>query len=376
MSVTSISSKNKFLLWAITAGRCQYRGCNKLLYQDILTKANYNQSYIAHIVADVEGGPRGDKARSPLLKDDINNLMLLCDSHHRRIDVADVVGHPESLLLGMKKEHEQRILIATGITPNMMSHMLTYRANVGVHTPELSYQTLSPYLAPTHYPAIADTIDLGLTNSLQRDRDTAFWTTEIDNLEAQFNKKLLQNFTKGEIQHLSIFAFAPIPLLIKLGTMVNDIYPAEIYQPVRTPKTWKLDDDLTEVTYHVIHPKEKHSIVALNISLSATINNDRITDGLGQDVSIYTITIDSPFNDYLKSKRHLQDFSTAIRKLFNEIKANYSADTPIHIFPAMPIAKAVELGRVWMPKADMPLYVYDQNTANGGFSKAIEIINH
>jgi hypothetical protein len=32
---------------------------------------------------------------------------------------------------------------------------------------------------------------------------------------------------------------------------------------------------------------------------------------------------------------------------------------------------AVEIGRVRMPKADLPLKVYDQNTKNGGFSEAL-----
>jgi hypothetical protein len=375
MSITSISDKNRYLLWVKAGGRCQYRGCNKSLQQDILTKRNFNQSYIAHIVADVPGGPRGDNKRSLLLKDDITNLMLLCDTHHRLIDKADLSGHPEPVLLQMKKEHENRIETATAILPNMFSHILTYKANVGMHTPEMSYLTLSDYLKPTYYPAIADTIDLSLSNSLQRDRDSTFWATEEENLKAQFVQKLLQKFTKGEIKHLSIFAFAPIPLLIKLGTLINDIYSAEIYQPVRNPKTWKLDDNATEVKYHIKHAVDMFKTVALNISLSGTITDERITDVIGKDTSIYTITIDTPFNDYLKSKKPLQDFSVEVRKLFDYIKANHSASTPIHVFPAMPIAKAIELGRVWMPKADMPLYIYDQNTANGGFTKVIEIVN-
>ena len=375
MSKTAIPEKIKNQLLVKSAGRCQYRGCNKSLYNDIVTKRNFNQSYIAHIVGDIPTGPRGDVVLSPLLAQDLSNLMLMCDAHHRLIDIVDESGHPEALLLVMKKEHECRVEIATAILPNMHSHVLTYKANVGMHTPEMSYQSLSDYLKPDYYPAIADTIDLSLSNSLQRDRDAVFWATEEDNLTAQFNRKLLQNFTKGEIKHLSIFAFAPIPLLIRLGTLINDIYSAEIYQPVRNPKTWKLNEETTEVKYIVTHAVDKHKTVALNISLSGTITNDRITEIIGHEVSIYTITIGTPFNDYLKSRRHLQDFSVEMRKLFDYIKANHLADTPIHIFPAMPIAKAIELGRVWMPKADMPLYIYDQNTANGGFTKVIEIVN-
>ena len=375
MSVSNISDKNKYLLWVNSGGRCQYRGCNKSLREDILTKRNFNQAYIAHIIADVPGGPRGDATRSPLLADNITNLMLLCDTHHRLIDKEDVAGHTETLLLAMKKEHEDRIKIATDIAPNMHSHILTYKANVGAFTPEMSYQTVSQYLSPKYYPAIADTIDLSLSNSIQRDRDAAFWTTEVANLEAQFNRKLFQNYTKGEIKHLSVFAFAPIPLLVKLGTLINDIYTCQINQKVRNPDTWKLNDDTTEVKYTVVEPTNNHKTVALNISLSASITNDRITEVLGDECDIYTITIDNPFNDYLKSKRHLEDFSITIRQLLNKVKAQYGEKTPLHIFPAMPIAKAVELGRVWMPKADMPLFLYDQNTANGGFTKAIEISN-
>lgn len=375
MSVTSITDKNKYLLWAKTGGRCQYRGCNKSLYNDIVTKRNFNQSYIAHIVADEPGGPRGDINRSKLLADDITNLMLLCDSHHRLIDKIEVARHPESVLLEMKKEHEDRIERVTGISHEMQSHILVYKANVGVHTPEMSYQTVSEHLLPEYYPARSETIDLSLSNSLQRDKDDAFWTTELQNLETQFNRKLLQGFAKGEIKHLSVFAFAPMPLLVKLGTLINDIYHVDIFQPVRNPKTWKLNSEASQVSYKVEAPAGKSEIVALNISLSATITNDRITNVLGRDCSIYTLAIDKPFNDFLKSKKELQEFSAVVRRLLNEIKAEYGEKTPLHIFPAMPVAMAVELGRIWMPKADTPLIIYDQNTANGGFSKVMEITN-
>ena len=59
--------------------------------------------------------------------------------------------------------------------------------------------------------------------------------------------------------------------------------------------------------------------------------------------------------------------------MLNEIKLEYGSKMSLHIFPAMPIAAAVELGRYWMPKADMPLVIYDENKLNEGFFKAIEI---
>jgi allophanate hydrolase subunit 2 len=39
----------------------------------------------------------------------------------------------------------------------------------------------------------------------------------------------------------------------------------------------------------------------------------------------------------------------------------------------MPVSAAVETGRVWMPKADLPLLISNQNRKLGGFVRAFEI---
>ncbi|WP_367171484.1 hypothetical protein [uncultured Aureimonas sp.] len=39
----------------------------------------------------------------------------------------------------------------------------------------------------------------------------------------------------------------------------------------------------------------------------------------------------------------------------------------------MPVSAAVDVGRVWMPKADLPMRIYDQNKGLGGFIPTILI---
>jgi hypothetical protein len=80
-----------------------------------------------------------------------------------------------------------------------------------------------------------------------------------------------------------------------------------------------------------------------------------------------------PHNDWLKDRTQLRAFREALRPLLDQIKAIHGQTTLLHIFPAMPVAAAVELGRVRMPKADMPWFIYDQIADNGGFIPAIEI---
>lgn len=343
------------------------------MYKDDVTKAEFNQAYVAHIVADVPGGPRGHATRSNQLKSDIKNLMLLCDVHHRLIDKAMEKEHPEYLLLEMKKEHEERIERITSLSVNMQSHIVIYKANIGEHSPVITYESVGNYLFPKYYPAESHAVELGTTDSPLRDKNDSFWVAELEVLETNFKQRILPRIKNQSIKHISLFAFAPIPLLVKLGTLLNDIQNVEIHQPIRNPKGWNLSEDKVETEYRINEPPERRSSVALNISLSGNISDNRIISVLGNDVAIYTITVDNPNNDYLQSKEQLVRFIEEVKKTLNKIKLMYGASVPLHIFPAMPVATAIELGRSWMPKADMPMILYDENKINDGFKKAIEI---
>jgi hypothetical protein len=373
MSNTSISTKNQNLLWAMSGGRCEYEGCNKALYTDMLTKKTSNNAYVAHIVADEPKGPRGDSQRSKQLSNKISNLMLLCDEHHRLIDKDDVVGHPESLLLEMKKKHEDRILRQTSISPNLLSEIILYGANIGKHNSPLSYQTACEAISPNFYPANNDAIELGMKNSAFTDDINLYWTIEEENLNMQFNQKIKSQLMLGNSYHYSIFALAPQPLLVKLGVLLNDLHNLRVYQKHREPSTWKWQQTSADTTYSLLEPVDKTQIPALILSLSATITHDRIKKILGKKVSIWEITIDIPNNDFLKTEKLLSDFRKIARKAFDSIKYHHGC-VDLHMFPAMPVSASIELGRVWMPKADMPLVIYDENKANNGFFKTI-IIN-
>lgn len=301
--------------------------------------------------------------------------MLLCDTHHRLIDIYDVEGHPVDRLKRMKIKHEKRIEINCSINPNMESHIVIYKSNIGQHSPNLSFESVSQYILPEHYPASSEAIELSLINSPFNDKNESYWEAENENLKTQFNDQLKHRLKKGKINHISIFAMAPIPLLIKLGYYLNDIQNVEIHQPIREPKTWKWLEKRVDTQFIVNYPENNYDKVALNISLSGNISNDRISKILGENCSIYTITIEKPFNDFLKSKTQLQEYSKNIKELFNLIKSKYSSSTPLHVFPAMPVSTAIEFGRIWMPKADMPLIIYDENTKMNGFREILTIKN-
>ena len=370
---TGVPEKVVLQLWVHAGGRCEYSGCNESLWRDELTMAQMNRAYVAHIISDSPGGPRGQPVLSEKLSKDIGNLMLLCDAHHRLIDKEDVAGHPVALLTEMKQKHERRIEFLTSLGEDKKSLVVMYGANIGDHHAPLRFERAVEAMLPTRYPAESRAIELGLKNSSYTDAQEDYWRMEVSHLRHLFAQRVGARLANGDAPHLSVLAIAPQPLLMELGRLLSDIPAAEVFQLHREPQTWKWQGHPQEFSYVVRAPSTRHKCVAVNLSLSATISESRITSVLGTEASIWTLTIREPNNDFLKSRKQLGMFRECWRKLLNRIRAEHGEDACIHLFPAVPVAIAVEIGRMWMPKADLPMRVYDQNRKRNGFAYALDI---
>jgi hypothetical protein len=101
--------------------------------------------------------------------------------------------------------------------------------------------------------------------------------------------------------------------------------------------------------------------VALILSISALIDDADVFNVLGEDISIWKITIKNPNNDCIRNKSHLLAFRSIFRQTLHDIKTAHGSNITVNLFPAVPVSLAVEMGRVWMPKADLPIIIYDRN---------------
>jgi len=372
MSVSYIPETVKIRLWGKAGGRCQYDGCNDPLWLDTLTQAEFNAAYIAHIIADKSTGPRGHPTLSEELKADISNLMLLCDVHHRLIDVSDVDGHTVDLLRAMKERHEQRIELVTALGPDRQSHVVLYGASIGNHAAPLSFRKAAQAMIPDRYPAEPHPVMLGMVNSALEDRNATYWSAESAQLTSLVSLQLKPRLVQGNVEHLSIFALAPQPLLMLLGYLLCDIPAAEVYQLHREPPDWRWQADPDGFEYRIAEPVRTDGPPALVFSLSATINDDRI-EACVPGASIWELSSPAPNNDFLKGRGQARLFRQCVRELLNRIKAAHGQHATLHVFPAMPVALAVDFGRIIMPKADLKLQIYEQNQSLGGFVPALAL---
>lgn len=364
-----VSPRNRLVLWTRAGGRCQYEGCNESLLGDIVSGAEaLNKAFVAHIVAAAPDGPRGHPERSHQLADTLDNLMLLCHAHHKLIDDEQTsAAYDVARLTAMKAAHEDRIARVTAIDPSRETHIVHYAARVGEHDCLVSPDAGAAVL-PERYPASSRPISLELKGSDYADHEQAYWDFQVDTLRRQFALKVGERLRSGDIGHLSVFAIAPQPLLIELGRLLSDIAAVEVRQLAREPRGWAWREGRPAIDFVTRRGEPSDSTdVALVVGVSAAIDDARVRAVLGADCPIWSIEAAAPGNDVLARPTCLVRFRNALRATFAEIGARHGSGATIHVFPALPVAMAVEVGRVWMPKADPPLILYDEQRGLGGF---------
>lgn len=359
MSKTSIPENIKRLLWLRAAGRCEFEGCNKILYEGEITNEYGNFGELCHIIGDSSNGPRGGEESEALAKD-IKNIVLMCPACHKMID-SDTKKYTIEVVEGMKKRHEDRIRLVTGITPDKKSHVVTYYSRIGKHLPDFSFNTLSSALFPDYFPDASTAVEISMKGNVLKESDPNFWEIEDRNLQAAFAYEVKQRIQHSETKHISLFPFADMPLLVRLGTLLNDICDLKVYQPHRDTKKWEWQENGDEnIRFEILEPQNKGKQPVLVFALSATAISERIKMlYLGQEVSIWTVTCTNPNNDFLKTEAKLKEFENITRQILDRIKASSIAYNEIRVHMAMPVACAFMLGHVWMPKADMKLVLYD-----------------
>lgn len=370
-----IDDKTERELWGRAAGRCQFSDCNRLLYKSSVTQESVNISQRAHIYSFAKDGPRG---RGPFTKEPaglnkVGNLMLVCYDCHKKID-GDKKGvrYSADLLKDWKEAHESRIRIVTGISPNKKSHVVLFGAKIGEDRSPLQYDDAVSAMFPSWYPADERPVSLSMLSS-DDDSMPEYWASETRNLEKEFDRQICGRLDQPNALHFSVFALAPQPLLIRLGSLLTDKINVTVYQLHRTPKTWQWQPHPDGFSFRVNEPQEKKGIPVLLFSLSAKISPERISAVLPGKLSIWEVTIDQPHNDFLQSEAQLSMFRGIMPKLISKISADHPCLSELHIFPAMPLSCAVEFGRIRMPKADAKWIIYDQNNKHQRFTAALTI---
>jgi hypothetical protein len=377
MSKTNIPQKTVLQLWVIAGGRCEYRGCNKVLWRDEKKLSFTNNAYIAHIVADSPKWCRGDPVLSKKLAKDISNLMLLCDECHTRIDKTECKQHPRERLLEMKREHEQRIELVTDIQSDMKTHILRFVARIDGNFVCASFEDARlAVVAERRHPAEAYPMDIDLTQFTMSKGDADYWNVMVGEVRNGVNAFLRNPARARHIKHISVFPFAEIPLLIYLGRCLGDKIPMTIHQLHRSdaPWTWQPFNErgFFYITKDALKVSKRVKNVAITCSLSGRISEADVKKVVNTD-AVYEINLQNADRNFLKSREQLELFSKEYFALLDQITERHGQDCTIHQFSAVPLAVAVEMGRQHRKHHPvMMLYDYNRKTNTHEYALSLQ----
>ena len=249
--------------------------------------------------------------------------------------------------------------------------MVFYGSRIGDESSPFQPAAAMDAMFPHSYPAEERPVRLSM-HAEHDDSSAGFWTAEAAHLRAAFDRQARVRIEEGNPSHFSVFALAPQPLLMLLGSLFTDKADVSVYQLHREPKTWKWQAHPGSFQFTLTSPASTSGGPALLLSLSAKIGRERVAPIVG-DASIWEISCSDCNNDVLKSETQLSMFRQVARSALAAIKAAHPQAKEIKVFPAMPVACAVEFGRIRQPKADLPWRIYDQNHKHQKFIESLVI---
>ena len=364
----------KLKLWVFSGGRCEFPGCNKPVWRDGLTLQDDNFAHMAHLVAASPDGPRGDKKLSPKLIKDFSNLMLVCLNHSKLIDGKHKSKYTLEFLRSYKAKHEERIRMQTAIGPDMATTVLQFVANIRERrmsiSPSQAYDAIFP-----RFPSDEKGILMDFTNKAGSG-NKSYWQEFAKEIIAGLGHALAPGNDRRRVEHLSVFAIAPMPLLMHLGNHIGGATPVEIYQKHRDTDDWKWKKEPRRSTFKYIararNVNKRSRKIALVLSLSGKIHPNEVSAVLS-NVPYYEITIPKPNRDFLQHRSQLSKFAVVYRNLLAQIRGRYGSNCEISLFPAVPVSIAVTCGHVLLPKADPRITVYDRDSERNGFVSTLTI---
>jgi hypothetical protein len=365
-------------VWVAAGGRCTI--CNRYLLADNTTGQEVPIGQLAHIVgwSTAPGSPRGDHELPVEHRNSAENLMLLCHDQHRVIDHKSLWEMFDvDTLRAMKRRHEERIRKLTGLGHENRTTVLRVVGNIHGRPVELASSSVTTaLLANNRFPDWilrgADEFEIDLRAIPgEQTSNPAYWAAARSHLEDRL-AHLCTQVRKEAVNHVSVFALARIPVLIMLGTYLDKMLQVEIYPKRREGKTlWGFDDLGPPVRFssELLRAGDDPTRVAIVCSISGSVDINRLPPDVLDAHTIYELRPAAvlPTPELITTQAALDQFSQAWRTLLSTIEVDHPGAPTIPIFPAVPPAAAIAIGRHLLRAAHPPLHIYDREPNSPGY---------
>lgn len=342
-------------LWIAAAGRCEFRGCCKPVDRDFLTKSRCVVGEYAHIIADSPDGARGIVGESERQAKDPSNLMLACFDCHSRVDRNGKNNeYTAEQLQAMKREHEARIQLIYSATGVKDSLPILMSFPIGAHVPAIDVRQVHYAMLEnscyTRFPVDMHVhIDKADFDTL--DNSAEFWPRAEHVVTDLYERRILPEITaRNGATHLTIAAFAPIPMLMKLGALLGDKTEATVLDLPTERWLWDKRADCPAPQFVYTVPEKLPREVAVIVSIS----NVAVPPS---DLSVVEFRAIEPNRSIIRTENHVQTFRREFNAfLMQLVRAGVRI---LHLHPATPLSASVEIGRMLLLKTFEEVHVWE-----------------
>jgi hypothetical protein len=294
------------------------------------------------------------------------NLLLLCHVCHRLIDNEDHAPYfTTERLRALKKEHEDRVRVAATSGGLRRTAAVRVGGLVRGATAFASQRQTADALLADEYLGLADGRWQGdfrchIAGDSGR---SSYWIAAQEEIDHTLGL-VEQSVASGHVDHLSIFAIAPIPLLVYLGSRLDDKTDTRLYQKHRDgDQGWRWDETapIYDFTINGTMGSTPVKEVVLAASLTAEIQKANVPASL-QGLPFFEIRPEADhFGPGLFAHPStLRNFADRWRSLLADVETACPGATKWHLIAAAPITAAVEMGRAFMRGAQPPIDVYER----------------
>lgn len=383
-----VSAKERLKVWVRSGGRCAF--CNAYLLESDLTLRPVLLGEVAHNVAASDTGPRSDPQMPAEQRNSADNLLLLCGLHHPdsdKRDQADLLTAEQ--VEALKEEHERRIFEATEAVGRKRTVLLRMQGHVRGATVDIGTEAAVEAVlrSSKRFPELALSFDRrGVEIDLRHipgelDAGHNYYEAAAARIDEVIGQRLRPAAEKGALPHLSVFAIARFPLLVYLGSRIDDALTVDVFQRHRASENWiwpapdgtdprftvrreePLSTDSTQVTTEA----------ALIINASGTIHRSELP---AETANLPTYFIElgtgTPHTDSVRSRDVRDSFERTVREMLGQLERTDKNVRSIHVFPAAPVSVGVTLGRAVGWGIHPRLVVYDRHE-DGSYQPALEI---
>ncbi|MFD2415407.1 SAVED domain-containing protein [Amycolatopsis pigmentata] len=378
ISRSAIKESVRLAVWARSAGRCTI--CNRRVLGDVRTFLHsVAAAELAHNVGATSSSasPRADAAVPDMDRESEENLLLVCHDCHRIIDHEEHVRFfPPEKLRELKQAHERRIEMATARGQLTRTAVIRVGSKIRGAYSIASQKEVAETLFALNYLGLVESQWSGdFTCSITGNTGgKGFWQAGEQQIDDTLSR-VRQAIEQGDVEHISVFPFAPIPLLVYLGSRLDDKTTTRIFQKHRGQGagwSWAEDGRAVEFATDLVESRRSDTEVVLVCEMSSPVNPENLPADireLPRRVLRPVAQVPSPV--LIDSEQSLTNFASAWRTLLAEVESAYPRATRWHVVASVPVSVAVELGRAFMRDAQPPVTVYERSDA--GYMAVLDV---